>query len=76
LSKFIFDREVREKSTNDTDHLLVGKMKLLKSLLQKLYHGFKVTIIVHLLVGQILALKLKILVAAELQEAIGKKEMS
>jgi hypothetical protein len=35
LSKFIKDREVREKSTNDTDHLLVGKMKLLKSLLQK-----------------------------------------
>jgi hypothetical protein len=35
LSKFIFNREVREKNTNDTDNLLVGKMKLLKSLLQK-----------------------------------------
>ena len=35
LGKFIFTREIREKNTNDTDHLLVGKMKLLKSLLQK-----------------------------------------
>ncbi len=32
---FILKREIREKNTTETDHLLVGKMKLLKSLLQK-----------------------------------------
>lgn len=35
LGKFIYNRELKEKNTTDTDHLLVGKMKLLKSLLQK-----------------------------------------
>ena len=35
LGKFIFQRELKEKNTTETDHLLVGKMKLLKSLLQK-----------------------------------------
>ena len=35
LAKFIFNREIREKNTHEIDHLLVGKMKLLKSLLQK-----------------------------------------
>ena len=35
LGIFIFKRELKEKSTSDIDQLLVGKMKLLRSLLQK-----------------------------------------
>lgn len=31
----ILDREIKEKNTQDTDYLLLGKMKLLKSLLFK-----------------------------------------
>lgn len=33
LSNFIFKREIKEKNTSDIDNLLIGKMKLLKSLL-------------------------------------------
>ncbi len=33
--EFIFKRELKEKSTTDVDQVLVGKMKLLRSLLQK-----------------------------------------
>ena len=35
LALFIQAREIREKNTHDVDHLLVGKMKLLRALLQK-----------------------------------------
>jgi hypothetical protein len=35
LSQFVLAREIRERNTQDTDHLLIGKMRLLKSLLQK-----------------------------------------
>jgi hypothetical protein len=38
LGVFIFKKELKEKSTSDTDQLLVGKMKLLRSLLQKFPH--------------------------------------
>jgi hypothetical protein len=35
LGKFILNRELKERSTTDIDFILVGKMKLLRSLLQK-----------------------------------------
>ncbi|CDW78729.1 UNKNOWN [Stylonychia lemnae] len=35
LASFIQEREIREKNTQDTDFLLIGKMKILKVLLQK-----------------------------------------
>lgn len=38
LSVFIFERETKEKNTHETDFLMIGKMKLLRSLLQKFPH--------------------------------------
>jgi hypothetical protein len=35
IGRFIFKREVKEKNTSDPDQLLIGKMKILRSLLQK-----------------------------------------
>lgn len=35
LAKYIYQREIKEKSAAEPDQLLIGKMKLLKSLLQK-----------------------------------------
>ena len=35
LGVSILKRELKEKSTTDVDHILVGKIKLLRSLLQK-----------------------------------------
>ena len=35
LGLFIYKRELKEKSTADVDQLLVGEMKILRSLLQK-----------------------------------------
>jgi len=33
MSTLILKREIKEKNTQDTDHLLAGKMKLIKALL-------------------------------------------
>lgn len=35
LGLFIYKRELKERSTADVDQLLVGEMKILRSLLQK-----------------------------------------
>ena len=38
LAHFIYTREIKEMDTHQNDNLLIGKMKLLRALLQKLPH--------------------------------------